>query len=134
MISSQKHSKILLPRNDLESFLESVKSSSIEVGGILIGYSKGDSIICKKILVGRNILNSPYRFRLDDSFVAEAVSKLSGDEDIVGIIHSHPAYPAPSELDRRFMELWPVVWVIVDSRTLEYKAWMDMNELETILY
>lgn len=134
MIYRQKYSKILVPQKDFSSFLDVVSSSPIEVGGLLVGYPRGDSLYCVRIMVGRNVLDSPYEFRLDDSFIARVVSELSGKEDIIGIIHSHPAPPIPSGLDRRYMELWPVVWIIIDSRTMDYRAWLDTHEIEIILY
>ena len=124
---------ILIPKSIFHSFISHVDSTYIEVGGLLIGHLEGDKALCTDIKIGRNILNSPVEFRLDDEFLAEVIMNLSGDEDIIGVIHSHPAPPYPSIIDRKYMRLWPVIWLIVDSRTLEYKAWVDYNEINVVL-
>ena len=38
-------------------------------------------------------------------------------EDLVGIYHSHPAPPVPSETDLRNMRLNPVIWLISSKLT-----------------
>ena len=43
-------------------------------------------------------------------------------EALVGIYHSHPAPPAPSETDLRNMRLNPVVWLISSKLTGDWKT------------
>jgi proteasome lid subunit RPN8/RPN11 len=64
--------------------------------------------------------------------MAKALEKAGDEYDIMGIIHSHPAPPYPSSIDRENMKLWPVVWLIVDSRVGNYKAWIGDREIEII--
>jgi len=42
----------------------------------------------------------------------------------MALIHSHPAPPNPSIKDLNGMRLWPIPWVIVDSRACRVKAWL----------
>jgi len=126
--------KILVPYSEFKKFLDEVKSTKYEVGGLLIGYCAGEECICNKILIGENILESSSSFRLSDEFLANTIFSLDEGEDIVGVIHSHPADPYPSETDRKYMKLWPVVWVIVNSIDLSYKAWVNNHEISLVLY
>jgi proteasome lid subunit RPN8/RPN11 len=43
-------------------------------------------------------------------------------EALVGIYHSHPAPPAPSETDLRNMRLNPVIWLISSKLTGEWET------------
>jgi len=126
--------KILVPYSEFKKFLDEVKSTRYEVGGLLIGSCAGEECICKKILVGKNILENSTSFRLSDEFLANTIYSLKEGEDIIGIIHSHPAAPYPSEVDRRYMKLWPIIWVIVNSVDLSYKAWINDHEINLVLY
>ncbi|MCJ7817678.1 MAG: M67 family metallopeptidase [Candidatus Thorarchaeota archaeon] len=51
-------------------------------------------------------------------------------ESLVGIYHSHPAPPAPSETDLRNMQLNPVIWLISSKLTGDWitKAYMLVGE------
>ena len=41
-------------------------------------------------------------------------------ESMVGIFHSHPAPPRPSQSDMKNMQLNPVVWLIASNTTGEW--------------
>jgi len=43
---------------------------------------------------------------------------------IAGIFHSHPAKPAPSSTDKRFMEINPVIWLIYSTIDGHFKAYI----------
>jgi proteasome lid subunit RPN8/RPN11 len=51
-------------------------------------------------------------------------------ESLVGIYHSHPAPPVPSEIDLRNMRLNPVIWLISSKLTGDWvtKAYMLIGE------
>ncbi len=126
--------RLLIPRKDFDKFIRLVSSSNIEVGGVLIGRIEENLYICDRIVVGENILNSPIEFRLSDEFLANIILSLRDNEDIIGIIHSHPAPPVPSLIDRKYMRLWPIIWVIIDSNTLKYKGWFGDLEVDIDFY
>jgi proteasome lid subunit RPN8/RPN11 len=48
---------------------------------------------------------------------------------LVGIFHSHPAPPVPSETDLENMKLNPVVWIIASKQTgtWRYAAYLNKN-------
>jgi [CysO sulfur-carrier protein]-S-L-cysteine hydrolase len=51
---------------------------------------------------------------------------------IVGIFHSHPAEPVPSSIDRRFMEINPVVWLIYSSVTNQFRAYIYCDKVREV--
>ena len=51
---------------------------------------------------------------------------------IVGIFHSHPAEPVPSSMDRRFMEINPVVWLIYSSVTHQFLAYIYCDKVREV--
>ena len=51
---------------------------------------------------------------------------------IVGIFHSHPAEPVPSSIDRRFMEINPVVWLIYSSVTNQFRAYIYYDKVREV--
>jgi proteasome lid subunit RPN8/RPN11 len=118
-----KVKKIKLPGRILNIFLDKALRSDIELGGILVGKVHNDTVIVDRLYIGENIVSSPVRFEIDPDTIVRVIKELDEDEDIVGIIHSHPASPYPSIVDLRNMELWPVIWIIIDSNNGDYMAW-----------
>jgi len=49
---------------------------------------------------------------------------------IIGIFHSHPDSEAfPSNTDKKFMELNPVVWIIYSGALRDFKAYVLETEI-----
>jgi proteasome lid subunit RPN8/RPN11 len=124
---------IRIPNKLMEDFIKRALSTDVEVGGILIGRVCGDKAIVRHMVIGKNIMKSRIRFELAPESLAEAVANMEEGEDIVAIIHSHPTKPFPSQVDMENMKMWPVIWVIVDSLSGDYKAWFFDNEVSIIL-
>jgi proteasome lid subunit RPN8/RPN11 len=51
---------------------------------------------------------------------------------IVGIFHSHPAEPTPSSIDKKFMEINPVVWVIYSTITDQSRAYIFEEKIREV--
>ncbi len=51
---------------------------------------------------------------------------------ISGIFHSHPSPPSPSQTDRRFMEINPVVWVIYSTTENRFAAWIYEKDVQQV--
>jgi proteasome lid subunit RPN8/RPN11 len=52
--------------------------------------------------------------------------------EVVGIFHSHPAQPLPSSVDKKFMQINPVVWIIYSTITNEAKAYIFEEKIEEV--
>ena len=51
---------------------------------------------------------------------------------IAGIFHSHPARPAPSTKDIKFMEINPVVWLIYSTTKEQFKAYVYEDSVSEV--
>jgi proteasome lid subunit RPN8/RPN11 len=52
--------------------------------------------------------------------------------EVVGIFHSHPAQPLPSSIDKKFMQINPVVWIIYSTITNEAKAYIFEENIRQV--
>ena len=90
-----------------------------EACGILLGRIQEDIALVKEIRPMRNITGSESRFMVDtEELYRNLIRAESLGLEMVGIYHSHHMSPHPSSIDRVYMKLNPVVWVIFGlSRT-----------------
>jgi proteasome lid subunit RPN8/RPN11 len=51
---------------------------------------------------------------------------------VVGIFHSHPAEPMPSLIDKKFMEINPVVWIIYSTTTHRSSAYIFEEKIKEV--
>jgi proteasome lid subunit RPN8/RPN11 len=93
---------------------------------------KNDAVT--EILPMRNADESQVSFSVEPQEVLRAYDLAESKKlQVVGIFHSHPARPAPSGTDRKFMEINPVVWIIYSTTEHRMKAYVydtDVQEVE----
>ena len=83
-----------------------------------------------EILPMRNADESQVSFSIEPQEVLHAYEHAESKRlQVVGIFHSHPARPAPSGTDRRFMEINPVVWLIYSTTEHTFKAYVYENDV-----
>ncbi|RDE13322.1 MAG: hypothetical protein C4K49_08770 [Candidatus Thorarchaeota archaeon] len=90
----------------------------LESAGLLFGHLGGSVVTVTRVELLKNALRSRIRFEIDP--VTEYELLLDAEtrgEELVGIFHSHPAPPQPSEADLQNMSLNPVVWLIASRTT-----------------
>ncbi|RLG52295.1 MAG: metalloprotease [Thermoproteota archaeon] len=105
--------------------LEESKKSEKEFGALLFGRIEGNKAIVHLIKLLRYSERSTTHFIADPIFLMESFSEAEKmGLELVGIFHSHPAPPKPSASDLRYMELNPVVWLIVDNTNLTVGAYV----------
>lgn len=87
-----------------------------------------------EILQMRNADESRVSFSVEPQEVLRAYDLAESKRlQVIGIFHSHPAKPAPSGTDRKFMEINPVVWIIYSSTEHNLRAYFydsDVREVE----
>src|SRR5919204_941358 len=97
---------------------------------ILLG--KNDTVI--KILPMRNVDESPVRFTVDPAEVLYAYSLAESKLlQVVAIFHSHLTSPSPSNTDRKFMEINPVVWLIYSTTEQRFKAYVYDGDVKEVV-
>lgn len=106
-----------IKRSHLSSILDMAGRSEVEVCGFLFGKREKDSITVEEVCFVGNRLKSPVAFEMEPMEMVEAMEEAEKRGlEVVGIFHSHlKCPPRPSGRDLRGMELWPVVWFIVDN-------------------
>jgi proteasome lid subunit RPN8/RPN11 len=86
-----------------------------------------------EILPMHNADESQVSFSIEPQEVLRAYDLAESKKlQVIGIFHSHPARPAPSGTDRKFMEINPVVWLIYSTNEHRFKAFVydcDVREV-----
>ena len=98
---------------------------------ILFGKEENRECTIEKIFLAENIENSPVNFTIsaEQRLEADRIEKETGLK-IIGIFHSHPNSKAyPSNTDKKFMSLNPVVWIIFSGISKEFKAFILDSEI-----
>jgi len=95
---------------------EAYKEYPREACGVLLGQFREDTAKVQELVFTKNVEESSTRFMID----AEELYKIllhaeKEGKEMVGIFHSHPAAAKPSGIDQPFMEINPIVWVIVGT-------------------
>ena len=110
--------RLEIPRRYLAEIVRAAEKSGIEVCGFLFGRWVGETAVVEEIRFIKNRLNSPVAFEMEPLEMVEAIDKAEEKGlEVVGIFHSHlKCPPRPSGRDLKGMELWPVVWLIVDEQ------------------
>jgi len=124
----QRIKRIKISRKDLRKIIEeSIKNLSMEICGLLMGKIDNKTAVIKRIKFTPNISESPIRFKIDPLTLYETYMEAEKrGEEVVGIFHSHPSSSQPSALDIEYMQVNPVVWLIVGVRgkeNYEISAW-----------
>lgn len=101
---------------DLLSY-ETDKVYPIEACALLFGRFTSNEAIVEQVEVTQNRLDSTSRFEVAPEKVAIAVSVAEKKGlEFVGLFHSHPMRAVPSEIDLKFMKMWPdIIWLILSS-------------------
>jgi len=96
-----------------------------EACGLLFGYEKDDSLVAVEFKVLPNIDHSAVRFSIDPSSLYESlVEAEEGGLVLIAIFHSHLTGAYPSETDKKFMELWPIPWLILSTTSNRFGAFI----------
>lgn len=138
---SDNKSTVKISREQFDSLIREVQERyPVEVCGALFGLVTGEKIVVKKIAYMRNVLNSEISFQIDpEEFLAELVKSEGEGLSHIGFFHSHPGDEKPSEIDLKYMKLWPEsIWLIISSqnfklaafRALDDKIWEIQVEIE----
>jgi proteasome lid subunit RPN8/RPN11 len=101
---------------DLLSY-ETEKVYPIEACALLFGRFTTDEAIVEQVEITQNRLDSTSRFEVAPEKVAMTVSGAEKKGlELVALFHSHPMRAVPSEIDLKFMKMWPdTIWLILSS-------------------
>ena len=130
-------SSICLKESKLE-FLTSLakKSLPLECCALLLGKKNTENlgeISVNDVISVKNNDSSPISFSVDpDDLLKGYHISESRNLHVVGIFHSHPAEPFPSSIDKSYMKINPVVWLIYSTVTYETRAYIFEYRLKEV--
>lgn len=112
-------------------FLEQLVKDNhpFESCAILLGKRDKDKFFVYEIMPTQNKESSGIRFTIDDDKLFE-IYKLADKKNlsVIGIFHSHPSLPYPSQTDKIYMKINPVPWIIKSTTTNEMRCFMSDEE------
>jgi proteasome lid subunit RPN8/RPN11 len=92
---------------------------------------RNDTVV--EILPMRNADESAVTFSIEPHELLRAYDLAEGKKlQVIGIFHSHPARPAPSGTDRKFMEINPVVWLIYSTTEHKFRAFVYDSDVREV--
>ena len=95
---------------------------------ILLGKRSITKPSVQYILPMNNSSHSSFEFNIDADDLYNAYEKARlMNLDIIGIFHSHPSPPIPSAMDKIFMLINPVIWIIYSTSLNNFKAFILDN-------
>lgn len=96
---------------------------------ILLGKRSNIKPIVQYILPMNNSSHSSIEFNIDADDLYDAYEKARlMNLDIIAIFHSHPSPPIPSAMDKIFMLINPVIWIIYSTSSHTFKAFIPNND------
>ena len=126
--------RIILSSGQYNNLVSLAKSTlPNESCAILIGkIAKKDVHVINSISM-RNSDSSKVTFSIDPQQLIETYQTVEKQNmHVVGIFHSHPAEPTPSSVDKKFMEINPVVWVIYSTITDQARAYIFEEKIRQV--
>ena len=129
--------EILIIHHDQLNQLRKLAIGSLpnESCAILIGEKSETKNIVKYILPLNNSAQSSTAFIIDSDELFSAYKKAKlMNLNVISIFHSHPSNPFPSETDKIYMYLNPVIWIIYSTYSNSFKSFMidSLNKFREI--
>ncbi len=100
-------------------------SNPQESCALLLGKKKENVYEIEEVIPMSNRESSEVRFAMDEDELLKIYkyAELS-NTSVIGIFHSHPSKPFPSETDKTFMEINPIPWIIKSTITDEIRCFI----------
>ena len=106
-------------------------SNPHESCALLLGKKKEKVYEVDEVIPVSNRYTSEVRFGMDENELLKIYKYAeSANISVVGIFHSHPSKPVPSETDKAFMEINPVPWIIKSTITDEIGCFIFSDVLK----
>ncbi|MEX2706013.1 MAG: Mov34/MPN/PAD-1 family protein [Candidatus Freyrarchaeum guaymaensis] len=109
--------KIILRKEHLRTMLEETRRVyPMEACGVILGRFEADVAKALEVIPTKNVAESSVRFIIDPEKLYKILVRAENEgREMVGIFHSHPSVSKPSGVDKPFMKLNPVVWIILST-------------------
>ncbi len=122
-----KGTKLIIIPSIIQNELVKLAKNSLpyESCGLLFGSVLNNKIMVTFVEQMKNIKKSSTEFSIDTDELFQKYRTLVDNKfDIVGIFHSHPGHPVPSNTDLLYMEINPIIWVIYSTTVNKLRAFL----------
>ena len=101
------------------------ESGPIESCAILLGRREDSRFLLQEVVPTQNKESSIASFAIDEERLLEIyrIAEKKG-LSVIGVFHSHPSDPIPSETDKVYMQINPVPWIIRSTTTNEMRCFV----------
>ena len=98
---------------------------------LLFGKTEKDQLVVKDLFLTENTEKSPVNFTISNEQLIQGYQEAEEKKlEVIGIFHSHPnSEPYPSNTDKKFMKINPVVWVIFSCLSKNFQAYTLDSEI-----
>lgn len=98
---------------------------------LLFGKTENDQLVVKDLFLTENTEKSPVNFTISNEQLIQGYQEAEEKKlEVIGIFHSHPnSEPYPSNTDKKFMKINPVVWVIFSCLSKNFQAYTVDSEI-----
>ncbi len=116
---------LVISQKEFDKIMKQVKEEEpIEACGVLAGKKADDRRRVTKIYKSTNVLESKHRYQIDPDELMEIYQKIDKkDLEVVGIYHSHPSSPTPSQIDKEKAVYPEVSYLIISLPEYEYASY-----------
>ena len=124
--------KIILSKSDREVLAQHAEEHKPNESCAILFGNDGSAVL--EVFLTENIAESPTNFTISDEQLMQVydMEKEKG-LNVIGIFHSHPNTDAyPSETDKKFMQVNPVVWIIYSGASKDFRAYVLKSEITEI--
>jgi proteasome lid subunit RPN8/RPN11 len=125
-----KIKRIILNESQYKSLFDiSEENYPIEGCAILLGLVKEDIVVTTDIEKTINKERSRILFQVDPKIVLDIYNRADREgKEVVGVFHSHPSMPIPSMIDMSYMDVNPIIWLILSTTTNILKAFQLQDD------
>ncbi len=127
---------LTVKKEELDKLEDLSHEKQYEVCAILIGKRISNEYIVSESIPMENETKSEIRFQINDdtlyNFYRQIECNSKDSKSIVGIYHSHPSAPIPSETDRAYMMVNPVPWLIKSTITGKTRCFIHDDANSTV--
>lgn len=117
LLTVPKIRKIVLNSEHVRMMFKAAKKEyPKEACGVILGQFRTDVAEAQELVPAKNVADSTTRFMIDvEELYKILIYADEAGKEMVGVFHSHPTVVEPSSIDKPFMEINPIVWVIVGT-------------------
>ncbi len=98
---------------------------------LLFGKTENDQLVVTELFLTENTEKSSVNFTISNEQLIQGYQEAEKKKlEVIGIFHSHPdSEPYPSNTDKKFMKINPVVWIIFSCLSKSFKAYTLDSEI-----